>query len=161
MSQKNKKYNLYGFTLLELLTATIIFSLAIAAATTTYVMLNQAWKEDLALKDMARDANLAIEKMIRGMAMNTGLAAAKSIELPAVGASGNDLRYTDMNDVSRRFYYSGGNIYTESVSLMLSNVESVTFSNVNHILRIALTLREHVANRDMRFSMETQTTIRN
>lgn len=161
MSRKNNRLNSRGFSLPELLVGVLIFSMVAVVALAIYVMLNRMWKEDLVLNKLSRDANIAIEKMIRGRPANTGLMAAQSVELPLTGGSGNSINYTDMNGVSRRFYYSGGSIYSESGSSMAVDVDSVTFYNINHAVRINLVMHKYVVSKEVRFSIQTQVTLRN
>ena len=161
MLQKNKRRNSAGFTLLELLVGTIVFGLIAIMTVTTYLMLNRMWKEDLALSELSHKANIALEVISSGRPANTGLMAARSIDLPVVGASGDSVNYTDVNNVPRRFYYSGGNIRTESGSSILSDVKSVLFSDIDHMLRIDLTMHKYVGNREIVFSVETQVSPRN
>ncbi len=161
MSQKNNSSSLRGFSLPELLVGAIIFGMVAAIATSAYVMLNRMWKEDVVLNDLSHNANIAIEKMIRGRPANTGLMAAKSVELPLVGESGNSVNYTDMIGVSRRFYYTNGSIKTESGSTIAADVGSVTFYNFSHRVRIDLVMHKYVVSREIRFSMQTQVTLRN
>lgn len=161
MSQKNKRRKFAGFTMPEMLVGMIIFGFAVAGAVSTYSMLNQAWKEDLTLAELSHDANMAVERMIRGMPANTGLVAAQSVQLPVAGASGDSLNFTDMNGVARRFYYSGGAINTEGGDPILQNVDSVTFYNTNNLIRIVLGLHKFVVSKEIRFSMETQVAPRN
>ncbi len=161
MLRKNNRPHARGFTLPELLVGTLIFGMVAAAAVTTYVMLNRMWKEDLVLNELSRDASIAIEKMIRGRPVNTGLIGARSVESPLSGASGDSIDYTDMNGVSRRFYYSGSSIYSESGSSIAADVDSVIFYNINHAVRIDLIVHRYVVSKEIRFSMQTQVTLRN
>jgi len=150
-----------SFTLLELLIGAIVFGLVAIVTVYSYTMINRMWKEDLALNELSHNANIALEKMSRGAAANTGLMAASSVESPALGASSDSVNYTDMNNVARRFYYSGGNIRTESESLIVSNVTSVTFSNIDHMIRINLILHKHVVDKEIVFSVQTRVSPRN
>ncbi|MDO8525216.1 MAG: type II secretion system protein [Candidatus Omnitrophota bacterium] len=161
MSRKNNRSDLRGFSLPELLVGALIFSMIAAIAVTAYVMLSRMLKEDIVLRDLSRGANIAIEKMIRGRPANTGLAAAKSVELPLTGASGDSVNYTDMTGVSRRFYYSAGSIRAESGSTIATDVGSVTFYNFDNTVRIDLVMRKYVVSREVRFSIQTQVSLRN
>ncbi len=161
MSLKNNRHNHRGFTLPEILMGAVIFGFVSIVAVTTYVTLNQMWKNDLTLNELSHNANIAVEKMFRGRPANTGLYAAQSVGSPLLGASGDSVNYTDMNGVPRRFYYSGGSIYSESGSLIAADVASVTFYNINHTVRIYLVMHKYVVNKEIRFSMETLVSPRN
>lgn len=150
-----------GFTIPELVLSSTVMVFIFSATLTLYIMASQVWREDLALNGLSRDANIAIERMVRGRPGNTGLQAAKSITSPAVGVSADSVNYTDANDAARSFYYSAGNIYTESGDSILSDVVSVAFSNMDHMLRIEFTVHKYVVDKEIRLSLRTQVTYRN
>ena len=139
----------------------IVFSMVAAVAVSTYVMMNRMWKEDVVLNMLSRDANIAIEKMVRGRPSNSGIIGAQSVESPLSGASGNSINYTDMNGVSRRFYYSSGSILSESGTAIATNVNAVTFYNIDNMIRIDLAMHKYVVSKEIRFSIETQVSPRN
>lgn len=145
----------------EILLGSIIFGIAITAAITLYVMIDQIWSEDLALNELSRSANIAIERIVHGRPANTGLAASQSVSSPATGYSANSIDYNDINDIPRRFYYSGGRIYNEGGQSIISNVSSVNFSNIDHVIKIDLVLHKYVVKKEIKLSVTTEVSPRN
>ena len=161
MSQRNSKSTLSGFTLAELLVVALVFTLVSGVAITTYTMLNRTMKEGLVLQELCHNANVAVEKMTRGRPENTGLLAASSVDHPAAGASDSRVDYTDVNGAARRFYLLNGRILALDGTVMLSDVSSVTFTHVDHMVRIGMVLQRRVFDRNIIFSFETQVYPRN
>jgi len=162
MLRNSNAFGPRGFTITELLISAGIWLFLVLAVVSAYVMLNQIWKEDLTLNELSRNANVAVEKMIRGSPLNTGLAAATAISAPAAGSAADDISYTDLSGTSRRFYYSTNSIYNISGAAIVSDVGSVTFTNVqDSIIIIDLKLFRYVGNKAIRFSISTQVSLKN
>ena len=145
----------------ELLLGLIVAGIGIAATVAAYVTLSQSWRDDLVTNELSRSANIAIERMLHGVTENTGLLAAKSILSPATGATGNFVTYEDLNGATRRFYYSGGKIYTESGSEILSNIDTAAFYNNGQALVITLALQKASGSKEINLLVETQVSPRN
>ena len=164
MSRNNKRRKVSAFTIPELLAGFIICALAIGAAAVTYVMISQAWKENLAINDLSRNANVAIEWMVHGKPGdrgNKGLVAATVISLPVSGDSADSVSYTDAFGSSRGFHYSDGRILAEDNDPVVSDVDSVTFSNIDDIVQIELALHKYVRNKEITLAIKTQVSHRN
>lgn len=155
MSRKDRFVQ--AFTLPELLLSSVIMGFIFTATIISYMMLDRMWKEDLTLGDLARDTNIAVEKMVRGDRPNEGLQAAKAVSTP----QSTTVEYTDLNDVSRMFYYSNNGIYTESGKCILSNVKSVAFSASASGLEIDVTTHKYVVDKEINFSLEAKVASRN
>jgi Tfp pilus assembly protein PilW len=165
MLQNSRIRRLSGFTLTEMLVGMAIAIVGIAATISVYVMICQVWKDDLVTNELSRNGNIAIEKMLHGTTGNAGLLAAKSITSPTSGASDDEVTYLDSNDVSRRFYYSSGHIYAAlgaaTGDVILSDVDSVTFSYNGQTLLISLALHKTSGSKEINVSMETRVYPRN
>jgi type II secretory pathway pseudopilin PulG len=155
MSRNNRKRKLRAFTIPEMLLGFIICAMAVAAAATTYVMISQAWRENLVVNELSRSANVAIGRMIHGRPGNAGLVAAQYILSPIPGTSANSVDYTDAFDDLRRFYFSGSKIYTESGDSIISDVDSVTFSNIDRTIQIELALHKYVRSKEVKLYIKT------
>ncbi len=97
MSRESK--TTLGFTLPELLLSSVIMGFIFSATVISYMMLERIWKEDIVLCELARDTNIALEKIIRGESANSGLQAAKTVTVPKP----DTVQYTALNDASRTF----------------------------------------------------------
>ena len=145
----------------EMLLGMVIAGMGIAATIITYVAVSQMWKDDLVMNELSRNANIAIERMFHGIPGNTGLLAAKEISSPAVGITANNVTYIDLNSTSRRFYYSGGKICTESGNAIISDVDSVAFSYNGKTFLIRLALHKASGSKEVNLMVETQVSPRN
>ena len=151
-----------GFTVFELMVSSIIIVFIFTATITTYIMLDKIWQEDLVLTDLMRSTNIALEQIIRGVRGNEGLEAAKAVTAPLEGLSSNIVQYTDYNNTSRSFYYSNNSIYASGGKVILSNVVSAAFYNIdNIILQIDLVTHRYVVNKEIRYHLQTRVKRRN
>ena len=154
--------NLHGFTIFELMVSSIIIIFIFTATISTYIMLDKIWHEDLVLNDLMRSANIALEYIIRGVHGNEGLEAARAVTAPLEGLSSDTVQYTDYNNTSRSFYYSNNSIYASGGKLILANVVSAAFYNVdNTILQIDLVTHKYVVNKEIKFHLQTKVKRRN
>ncbi len=161
MSQRNSPGNRHGFTLSELLLNTLILGFVFTATLILYMMLDRMWKEDLALSELSQSSSIAFEKMIRGTLANEGLQAARSITAPQSGMSSDAVEYKDINDLTKRFYYSNGKIYPASGTPILSEVSSIAFSKVGNILQLDLSTHRYITNKEIKFHIQTKVKPRN
>lgn len=149
-----------GFTLVELMLSSIIIGLIFASVVATYIMLEKIWREDLVSSELVREADIAVEKMIRGPSGHDGLEEAKSASVPQP----DRVEYTDIDDAvgyTRRFYYSNGAIYNEAGKVILSDVSLVAFSKVNNVITIDLMTHRYVVNKEIKFHLQTKVKPRN
>jgi hypothetical protein len=139
----------------------IIGGMGIAVTIIAYVTASQMWKDDLVMNELSRSANIAIERMLHGITENTGLLAAKEILSPAAGVTADSVTYEDLNSASRRFYYSGGKIYTESGNAIISDVGSAAFSYNGRTVLIKLALHKASGSKGIDLMVETRVSPRN
>lgn len=145
-----------AFTLPELLLSSMIMGFIFTATVISYMMLERMWKEGLVLCELARDTNIALEKIIRGEDANSGLQAAKAVSVP----QSDTVQYKDLNDLSKTFYYSNNKIYSGG-GCLLSNVSSASFTDLGKIIQIDLTTHKYVVGKEIKFRVQTKVKPRN
>ena len=152
-----------GFTLPEVLLSSIITVFIFTATIISYMSFSKLWKEDDATAGLARGVFIAIEKMERGLGGNNGVREAKLIMTPQEGLSSDMVEYKDLSDQIRKFYYSGNRIYSEASATnpILSDVESVTFSNTNKMIRIDLLSAKNLGYKTVKLRVVTDVKHRN
>lgn len=97
-----------GFTLVELLIASLLSALVTGGALAVYIGILRAWREIDCRLGASREANLALSRMIYGVDRHPGLREATSYSV-ATGADGWTLTYTTLGvpfEVTNRFVYS-------------------------------------------------------
>jgi len=171
MSQRDKARESRAFTIPELLLGVIIFTLVVTVAVNAYATISQLWKESLVMNELSLSANIAIERMIHGNSANTGLVAAKNISAPVLGFSANSVDYTDNTTtlgIPRRFYHSGGKIYTEDGKSIISNIDEAAIASSNiffniddRVVRITLALKKKAGSKEVKLRVETKVSLRN
>lgn len=151
-----------GFTVTELMLSSIIIGFIFIATVTTYIMLDRIWKEDLVLNDLMREANIALEKIIRGVHGNEGLEAARAVTSPLEGLSSDTVQFTDYNNTSRSFYHSDNKIYAAGGESILADAASAVFYNIdNSIMQIDLVTHRYVVNKEIKYHLQARVKRRN
>ncbi len=154
-----------GFTLTELLIASVIMMLIIAGAASVYFTSYKSWRRSIVVASLQRDGGLAMEEMVRGVGGENGIREAESVSLPDV----NTIRYTSgIDGLERGFYLSDSNIMHDpdtSASgdefIIAENVSSLTFSTYYSMVTINLGIQGQVNGESLDMAFETGVTIRN
>ena len=68
-----------AFTLLEIMIAVGVFFLVVAGSLSVYIMCQRMWRATSLSMDTSRMANLAIQRIVYGVATNSGLQSAASV----------------------------------------------------------------------------------
>ncbi|MBU4200128.1 MAG: prepilin-type N-terminal cleavage/methylation domain-containing protein [Verrucomicrobia bacterium] len=69
-----------GFTLIELMIASVLFGLAMAGATSVYIMCQKMWHATSLSMTVNRECDLAMSRLVYGIGTNNGLRTASSIK---------------------------------------------------------------------------------
>ena len=157
-----------GFSLIEILTSTVITMLVIGGALAIYIMSITAWKEGGVQTALQRQASIAMEKMVRGVEGRHGIREASN---PVERYSSNtEIRYTSgIDNVTRRFYLSSGEIWYDPDTSpgggerIAENVTGLTFpvSGSSDIVIIDLNMGKQVKDKMISIDLSTQVTLRN
>jgi len=108
-----------GFTLVEMLFATVILSMAVAGITSVYLMCMIAWQEGSIEIALQNKASSAMEKMVRGVGGRGGIREAKP-DITITGSTAIDYYTTDytssppvtvrhkyyLDSTNKRIYYN-------------------------------------------------------
>ena len=120
-----------GFTLLEVMIATVLFGLVVAGTIEIYIMCNKLWHATSLIMQTTRESSLALSRVIYGMETNNGLRSAAMVVLQTnVPSHWNGIKYweTATNPPpsatnTAHYTHVGCSIYTPDGSWRL------TFSN--------------------------------
>ena len=158
----NRFYYQRGFTIVEVLLATIILLLVVAGVSAVYLMALTTWHEGGAQVMLQRGASIAMEKMVRGIDGTDGIRESKSVT-----CGSDSIQYTSgIDDKTRRFYLSNGQIWyddpddTSDISIA-TDVSGLTFSASNDRVSITISMADQVRDKSITASLVTQVKLRN
>jgi prepilin-type N-terminal cleavage/methylation domain-containing protein len=151
-----------GFTIVEVSLATVIMLLVVAGTAAVYLMAMTTWHEGGAQVMLQRGASIAMEKMVRGVDGTDGIRESQS-----VACSSGSIQYTSgIDDKTRRFYLSNGEIWYEDpdetgdVSIA-ENVSGLTFTLSNDRVIITITMADQIRDKSITADLSTQVKLRN
>jgi len=159
-----------GFTVGELLAASLLTGMAIAAIYTVYIFANETWLKVSVQAELQEKATYGLERMVRGVDGNyKGVQEAQSVTIPAVAGSGNQILFVDSENgaVSRSFYLSGDDVMYQNESAVTSvlvngDVQTLTFSQPQAgLIRINLILQRAVLGGTSSINLFTSVDLRN
>lgn len=154
-----------GFTVGELLAASFLTAIAIAAIYTVYIFANETWLKVSVQAELQEKAAYGLERMVRGVDGNyKGIQEAQSVTTPAVAGSGNQIFFVDSENpaVSRTFYLSGDDVMYQNEVLVDGDVQTLTFSQPQAgLIRINLILQRTVLSGTSSINLFTSVDLRN
>ena len=171
--------NKAGYTLAEALIVSSILILVIASTIGVVIMSRLICDTGIKEISLQRDANMALERMVRGVKEPSdtfGLRNAKSFTVPAATPAGSEIDFVSSDGTTRKFLLSGSsiayqsptispnskNIYTapENCTIML-RCWKVTAYPDNETAGIYVALSQTVGGRLLTGSVSTYVNVRN
>ena len=159
---------LTGFTIIELLSATVIMALVIGGSMAIYIMSLTAWKEGGVQIALQRKASITMEKIVRGIGGLGGIREASNVEL---SVSNTKIEYWNTSDIGspeRSFYISNNEIkYDSDTSVtgtdpsIAKNVTGLTFAVSGDVVTINLSMAEQVMDNTVTINLTTLVNLRN
>jgi hypothetical protein len=154
-----------GLTLLELLIALLITMLIVMGIWGIYIMALNTWSEGREQIAVQRQANIAMEKMIRGIEGSNGIREAYSADLPTL----NSIEFTSgIDGVERSFYLDDtGLMYDPDTSVTgdETNIDENTvvlmFTASARVVTITLGVQKTFRDKAVVSNLETEVTLRN
>jgi len=154
-----------GFTVGELLAASLLTGIAIAAIYTVYVFANETWLRVCVQAELQEKATYGLERMVRGVDENyRGIQEAQSVTAPAVAGSDDQILFVDSSPsaTSRTFYLSGNDVMYQNEILIDGDVQTLTFSQPQvGLIKINLILQRIVLGRTSSINLFTLVDLRN
>jgi len=158
-------FNRKGFSLIELLIASIIGTLVVAGVWFIYLMSSNIWKEGYVQITLQQEAGLAMDKMVWGMDGKNGIREAESVSVP----NSYTIEYTSgLDSVERSFYLEDGEIlYDPDTSsaddeyAIAEDVSSLTFSQAGGVVTITLNAQQDVRDKYINVPLTTRVKLRN
>jgi len=171
-----------GFTITEIMIATLIMVMVVGGALAVYIMSQTAWYEGSAQIALQRKASVAMEKMVRGIDPygRNGIREAREVSSPSVGASATQIYFVDAEapNPTRSFYFSSGpdgdpgtvadnqlryiDQSGNDTPIIENNVRTLGFSQPsNGFIEINLSLEDMVRDRVIIVDLSTDVKIRN
>lgn len=167
-----------GFTITEIMIATLIMVMVVGGSLAIYIMSQTAWYEGSAQIALQRKASVAMEKMVRGVDGRKGIREAREVPSPSVGASGTQIDFDDVGGSGRSFYFSSGpdgdpdtvadnqlryiDASANDTLIIENNVRALTFSQPsNGLIEINLSLEDVVRDKVIILDLSTDVKIRN
>lgn len=164
-----------GFTLPEILSASLIVLLIFVALMSFYSLAQAVWIEGNARASLQRQARIAMEAMVRGVDGASGIREAGNV---AIGAGDTAINFTDLSLNTRTFYFSPGQdadvstiadnqiIYTNESAvdraITESNVKTLTFSQPSaDSVEITLSMEDTVKDKVINVDLATRIKLRN
>lgn len=156
-----------GTTILEMLIGSFIMLLAVSGILMLYVSTMTIWKEESARITLQHEANLAMEKMVRGVDGTSGIIGARnaSAEDPAT------LIYTSNDPVQERsFYLDNDQLMYDSNTTVTGNeiiiathvtADGTSFIINSDMVTINLELEDSVGNTNIKVNLHTKVKLRN
>lgn len=161
-------YGREGLTLMELLIAIIIMMLVVGGTLVVYLMSMTAWKEGTVQMGLQREANIAMEKMVRGVDGKNGIREASSVSTP----NSFTIQYTSgVDGKTRRFFLDGTEIkYDLNTPIdegddvrIAEDVSGVTFNELvnDSVIEIDLNMLDKAGAKDITVNLYTVVNLRN
>lgn len=159
-------YRKRGFSLIETLLAASILIFVVACGAVVYLMSLTTWKEASTQISLQREANAAMEKMVRGVNGINGIREAESIAI----VTSSNIRYTSgIDSIQRSFYLSSGKIMydpsTTNECAIAENVRSnglsFSLSPDSKIVTINLGMGAEVRDKNIYVDLATKVQLRN
>jgi type II secretory pathway pseudopilin PulG len=137
--KNNRRRSAAGMTLVEILVATAVGTMVIAASLTLFILFLRSYNTTLLMRNTADEASFALERMVIGVGTNAGLreASGSTVTLSNLTSgwklSYNTNFYFQYVASSQRITNDSGklvcaNVVTSSVSLLASNSCRVSIS---------------------------------
>ena len=160
-----------GFTLPELLITAVIMALIVVGSFAIYLTSYTSWRRSTVAISLQRDANMAMEKMVRGErdaggTKNNGIREAGSFTIPGTSV----IRFrSGIDGKERSFYLSDGQLmYDPDVTsagseiIVASDLIDLKFEKISdRRVRISLTMERFLRGESQTQNIETEVTIRN
>ena len=169
-SRKNIRPSVRGFTLVELMVATVLGSLVVYGSLVLFVTFIRFYNTTTLMRNTASAASLALERMIVGVGTNAGLREAVAATV-TYSNTANGWLLTYNTNLFYRYVASTQNITNDSGKLICTNVaaSSVTFftggasTNVinTNACRISITVAQNAGGDTWTNTFITQVQFRN
>ncbi|MFH1753287.1 MAG: prepilin-type N-terminal cleavage/methylation domain-containing protein [Candidatus Omnitrophota bacterium] len=161
-----------GFTIAEVIVASVLVVIIAAVAYNFYVLAKDAWFHVFAQGDMQTEAILGIEKMLYGVdATRKGVLEAQDIITPGDGTTTSVLRFVDQDDINiNRFFSKQADtlVYTNengiNTVIINGDVQTLTFTRPAgqpDIVDINLVLQRAIRGKVITVNLSTSARIRN
>lgn len=167
--KQKKFYLLYnGFTMPEIIIGIVISTMVIGGLIILYITSYNIWAVSSIQASLTQKANLAMDKMLRGVDGTNGIREATSFTL----TGNSQVTYTGIRDATERsFYLSGNEIkYSPDTSaedsandiIIASDTSSLTFTEINNKrVKIELTQEQDFRDKTISFTLKTDVHLRN